>query len=183
MPVSLRDWHAPASIEAGRAQQSVAELEAELAERRAEAERSRVEAERQARQAERSRVEAERAGKAQLAALSKDLADALASPDPERPPVSLRGAARSFLYGAPTEEVLYGDPVDPSMQLEAIAARDPVLGLLSGLHRQAGGILIHLATDAGLGEEHDLFGRADDLECACWRALLARVRVLAGEVA
>jgi hypothetical protein len=155
---------------------SVTELEAELEVARAEAE---AKAKRQAAEAKatatRQRAVAAQ-GRARLAELEPELASVLAvAPDDNRVQLlKLRGPARQWLHG--------GSPqmASASLELADLCERDPVAGRLAQLHQALGLVLVSLG-EAGLGEADELLVRADTAECASWRGLMARVRLLAGE--
>jgi hypothetical protein len=156
---------------------SVADLEADLAVARAEAQ---AEAERQAAEAKRVAAEQRRAlaaGKPRLEELERALATALAAtPDDDRGHLlRLRGPAREWLHGPSPE-------VPASLALLGLVERDSVAGRLHELMLQLGRATAYLTSEAGLDEASELVARADDAEVAAWRALMGRVRFLAGEI-
>jgi hypothetical protein len=172
--LSLRDLHGNAAAEAGRAQATVADLERELEQRRAEAEQAARDAEAAAKRAEVERRRAEQTGRARLAELEAEIAQATALA-PDRPPPALRGLAREWLHGA-GEEGLQQE------RLEALLERDPAAGRLRTLSVQSGQLMALLQGTAGLAPDHELCERADELECWAWQGLVARLRTVAGEV-
>jgi multidrug efflux pump subunit AcrA (membrane-fusion protein) len=173
MALSLRDLHGNAAAEAGRAQATVADLERELELRRAQAEQAARDAEAAAKRAEAERRQAEKTGRVRLAELEREISQAVATA-PDRPAPALRGLAREWLHGA-GEEGLQLE------RFERLQERDPAAGRLRALSVQAGQLMALLQGTAGLPADHELCGRADELECWAWQGLVGRIRVIAGE--
>jgi hypothetical protein len=158
---------------------SVADLEAQLEQARAEAE---ARAKRQAVEAK-ATAAAQRlaavAAKATLEGLERELAEVLAAaPDDDRGHLlRLRGRARMWLHGGDPESVSRG------LELLELTEFDQPAGRLHDLHVRLVRATAALTGEAGLDPGHELVVRADDAECAAWRALMARVKFLAGEAA
>ena len=173
MALGLKDLHGNAQAEAGRALATVADLEAELERRRAEAEQAAREAAAAAKDAEKERARAEQTGRVELAELESRVAGALAQP-PERPPVGLRSHAREWLYGT-------ADEVLSVQRFQELVAADRAAAGLRALSLRAGRLLVFMAEEAGLDDDHPDYLRVDKLECACWSALMGRIHAIAGE--
>ena len=147
--------------------------EAEAARNRAAAKNAAQEARRHERDVERVEQKwRDRAGQEvlELGAALRKLISAKVAPPAVRP--IDRGHARTLLHGLGAGE---------DGGLTAIAqlrACDPHLARLLAIHQAAGIGLVA----AQLHDDDDVVAQLDAVECAAWRAVVARTQVIAGEV-
>jgi hypothetical protein len=182
-PRAARDRAAALTDEATAAELRAAALAAEAAEAAELARTTRNARDRAARDAGREQTSAERAASRDLA----DLARALAAYVPTAGPPAhwhTRDCARWLLHpigSAPHTGVRAEDVDPPAAILSYLAGADPAMVEAGALLSRTRDLAHDLGAD--LGPEHELTGRAFELEAAAWRARLARLAWLAGELA
>lgn len=173
MALATQDEARRAQAEANRLIGEAAEAENELKERRAAAARAQAEAEEAAKAAEREHQGWILNTGKEVRTLKQRVETALrAVPELiERPDPLIRATARAWLHSQPL------DPTGVHSIFQTLGSADAHLGGLYTLQLQC-------ATAMGrVGEVGDdaLAAEVDRLECACHRAVLARVALLAGE--
>jgi hypothetical protein len=169
-PIVTREQAQAAEATARRAEADAEQATQEAAARRLAAEQAARDAEEQQKEWERTEQGWKLNAGNEFQALKKR-ADAVlaAKPDRERPPVEARILARRVLRGVLPEQEF--------AVLERLGRLDPIFASLAGVQDE----VQRFASRAGELRDDALNNAADDLEVRCHRAVLARLRFLAGE--